>query len=201
MISIKRLLGWAAGSLLCVTFNVGAPADDSGVPDIGATDQNAQRLLAARCTVCHSIELIAQQRLDREHWSAIVKKMSTWGAQVSESEQETLVVYLASRYHPDADPVLTDDLSPTFFPSIDAAYGNAKRGQGLYAQHCLPCHGTQDAGRMGPQACRQSGFDRCAALLGHGLERAWRPAALGSDIGRAGDRGYSQLASNVEVIR
>ena len=147
----NRLLAWVAGSLLIATFSVGAQADDSGLPDTGGTDHHAQRLLAARCTVCHSIELIAQQRLDREHWGAIVKKMSNWGAEVSKSEQQTLVPYLASRYHPDAGPVLAEEPALKLFSSIEKAQGNAKRGQNLYGQNCLPCHGPQGVGGVGPK--------------------------------------------------
>jgi hypothetical protein len=35
--------------------------------------------------------------------------MATWGADLSESEQETLVGYLASRYHPEAGPVVIEE--------------------------------------------------------------------------------------------
>ena len=144
-----RPLAWAACSLL-VMLGVGVQADDAGLPDSG-TDHQAQRLLATRCTVCHSIELIAQQRLDRKHWGTIVKKMSSWGAQISESEQETLVAYLAARYHPDAGPDLIEEPASTLFQSIDKARGNALRGRSLYAQNCLPCHGPQGVGGVGPK--------------------------------------------------
>lgn len=146
-----RLIAWAAGSLLMLALVAGVRANDVRVPETEGTDHHAQRLLAARCTVCHSIELIAQQRLDRDHWGTIVKKMATWGAQVSESEQEALVAYLASRYHPNAGRVLAEEPAPKLFPSIDKALGNAKRGQGLYGQNCLPCHGAQGAGGVGPK--------------------------------------------------
>ena len=96
--------------LLALTMVVGAQVGDAESPQpTDGTDHQAQRLLAARCTVCHSIDLIVQQRLDRKHWSTIVKKMSSWGAQVSESEQEVLIAYLASRYHPDAGSVTIDE--------------------------------------------------------------------------------------------
>jgi cytochrome c oxidase cbb3-type subunit III len=146
--------GWSKAffsMLLMLALVVGARAGDTGLPETEGTDHHAQRLLAARCTVCHSIELIIQQRLDREHWGTIVKKMSTWGAQVSESEQDTLVAYLASRYHPDAGPALSEEPAARLFPSIDKAQGNAKRGQGLYGHNCLPCHGPQGAGGVGPK--------------------------------------------------
>jgi len=142
---------WAIGSLLTVTLVVGARGDEAGNPKTAHPHHVAERLLAARCTVCHSIELIVQQRLDREHWGTLVKKMSSWGAQVSESEQEVLVAYLASRYHPNAGPVLAEEPAPTLFPSIDKAQGNAKRGQNLYGQNCVPCHGLQGIGGVGPK--------------------------------------------------
>ena len=94
--------------LLILALLVGAQAGGAELPEAEGTDHHAQRLLAARCTVCHSIELIVQQRLDRERWGTIVKKMSTWGAQVSESEQNTLAAYLASRYHPDVGPAVRE---------------------------------------------------------------------------------------------
>jgi len=142
---------WAIGSLLTVTLVVGARGDEAGNPKTAHPHHVAERLLAARCTVCHSIELIVQQRLDQDHWDTIVKKMSSWGAQVSESEQEVLVAYLASRYHPNAGPVLAEEPAPTLFPSIDKAQGNAKRGQNLYGQNCVPCHGLQGIGGVGPK--------------------------------------------------
>ena len=142
---------WAIGSLLTVTLVVGARGDEAGNPKTAHPHHVAERLLAARCTVCHSIELIVQQRLDQDHWDTIVKKMSSWGAQVSELEQEVLVAYLASRYHPNAGPVLAEEPEPKLFPSIDKAQGNAKRGQNLYGQNCVPCHGLQGIGGVGPK--------------------------------------------------
>lgn len=138
--------------LLAFTMVVGAQAGEAESPQpTDGTDHQAQRLLAARCTVCHSIDLIVQQRLDRKHWSTIVKKMSSWGAQVSESEQEVLIAYLASRYHPDAGSVTIEEPAKKSFPSIDKAQGNANRGRSLYMQNCLPCHGAQGAGGVGPK--------------------------------------------------
>jgi mono/diheme cytochrome c family protein len=145
----NRLLAWAAGSLLITTVGVGVQADDPGLSGTGGTDRHAQRLLAARCTVCHSLDLITQQRLDREHWGAIVGKMSSWGAQVSESEQQTLVAYLVSHYHPDAGPVVIEGPAAQLSPSIDKTRGNATRGQSLYGQNCLPYHGSQGVGGVG----------------------------------------------------
>ena len=148
----QRVWGCGGPLLLALAIVVGAQAAELDLPEPNdGMEHQAQRLLAARCTVCHSIDLIAQQRLDRNHWSAIVKKMSGWGAQVSESEQQMLVAYLVSRYHADAAPVSIEEPAQKLFPSIDKAHGNAKRGQNLYGQNCLPCHGSMGSGGVAPR--------------------------------------------------
>ncbi len=43
----------------------------------------AESLLLARCEVCHSADLVRQQRLDRAKWEATVEKMIHWGADLS----------------------------------------------------------------------------------------------------------------------
>ncbi|HEV8329210.1 MAG TPA: hypothetical protein VGQ08_17175 [Nitrospiraceae bacterium] len=62
----------------------------------------AEGLIIARCSVCHSADLIAQQRLPRARWEATVEKMEHWGAEISNDEADLLVRYLSARYHPDA---------------------------------------------------------------------------------------------------
>ena len=65
-------------------------------------EQDSKRLLMARCAVCHSTDLIVQQRLTLAQWLQTLNKMVRWGAQVSSAEQTQLVDYLAARYHPGA---------------------------------------------------------------------------------------------------
>jgi hypothetical protein len=64
--------------------------------------QEGTLLVQTRCVICHSEDLVTQQRLTRAHWDATVTKMVHWGAPLSASEQKVLVEYLSSRYHPDA---------------------------------------------------------------------------------------------------
>jgi cytochrome c oxidase cbb3-type subunit III len=68
-----------------------------------AAADEARVLLEAKCTMCHSSDLVAQQRLDRRHWQDIVSKMRSWGAMLSEAEAAALVRYLAAAYPPEAD--------------------------------------------------------------------------------------------------
>ncbi len=66
-----------------------------------ADSEQAIRLLNTRCTMCHSTDLITQQRLNESKWRTEIEKMIRWGAYLSSQEQDLLVSYLASRYHPD----------------------------------------------------------------------------------------------------
>jgi mono/diheme cytochrome c family protein len=73
-----------------------SPSQSDAVPREGAL------LVQTRCVICHSEDLVAQQRLSRAQWDATVSKMVRWGAPLSASEQRVLAEYLASRYPPDA---------------------------------------------------------------------------------------------------
>lgn len=129
-----------------------------------AQEQDDKRLVAARCAVCHSTDLIVQQRLTREQWTATVHKMANWGAQLSSAEQTRLVNYLAAHYHPSAsagleqttqdspDPALTDPAAHTGLPQHPV--GRVDRGQTLFGLNCMPCHGPTAAGGMGPKLAK-----------------------------------------------
>jgi cytochrome c oxidase cbb3-type subunit 3 len=119
----------------------------------------AEALIIARCAVCHSQDLIVQQRLPRERWKATVEKMKHWGAEISNDEANLLMRYLSARYHPGA---------PDQLPSLDSELrkaeplrqepvaegpltGVATRGAGIFEHNCQACHGAGAVGGMGPK--------------------------------------------------
>ncbi|MBA3753425.1 MAG: hypothetical protein H0X01_04655 [Nitrospira sp.] len=71
-----------------------------------ALARRAGRLIVARCALCHTTDLISQQRLPEDRWRATVEKMMRWGAILSKDEAAGLVQYLAARNHPDASDQL-----------------------------------------------------------------------------------------------
>ena len=66
----------------------------------------------ARCTICHTAQLITQQRLTRAQWEKTVHKMMGWGAPFDEAGAQKLVTYLASSFPPDKP----DDERPRVVP-------------------------------------------------------------------------------------
>jgi cytochrome c oxidase cbb3-type subunit III len=127
-------------------------------------EQDSKRLLTARCAVCHSTDLIVQQRLTPTQWIKTLSKMERWGAQISSAEQTQLANYLAARYHPGASGLLEqtpqDSLeAPITEPAIHPGMpehpeGRPDHGQRLFGQNCVPCHGLAAAGGMGPKLAK-----------------------------------------------
>lgn len=119
-------------------------------------------LVLARCGVCHSTDLITQQRLPQAKWEATVVKMRHWGAELSDQEAEVLVAYLSGRYNPATPDVLPPDsepgtpfrageVSPDAANSILRPVGNAGRGHQLFSNSCQACHGERASGGAGPK--------------------------------------------------
>lgn len=122
----------------------------------------AEGLIIARCSVCHSEDLIAQQRLPRAPWEATVEKMKQWGAEISGDEADLLVRYLSARYHPGAPdqlPLLDSELRKAEpFSQEPVAEGPltgvAARGAGIFEHNCQACHGSGAMGGMGPKLAK-----------------------------------------------
>ena len=70
-------------------------------PGVWAQDANPlprdrdQQMVTGRCIICHSLEMIAQQRQTREEWAVIVDRMITYGMPVQPGERERILAYLA----------------------------------------------------------------------------------------------------------
>ena len=167
-----------------------------------ATDQpatnielRAEGLLLSRCAVCHSTDLITQQRMDRNRWEATIQKMIHWGADVSQEEAAMLAGYLSARYHPDVpdqEPVRDTGaaVEPLHVETNTAAghpAGETGRGEVVYAHNCQACHGSGAAGGVGPMLAGNpilGDEDRFweTVLHGRGAMPAWESALSAQDI-------------------
>jgi len=62
------------------------------------------------CVFCHSVDMVAQQRLTEKQWAAEVTKMTNWGADVPADKREELIAYLVQNFGPGGprrEPVAT----------------------------------------------------------------------------------------------
>jgi cytochrome c oxidase cbb3-type subunit 3 len=134
------------------------PEDDLKSISI-ALGPRAEALIMARCSVCHTADLITQQRLPPARWEATVDKMKHWGAEISQEEAGLLVRYLSARYHPGAPdrlPPLEHEAglaepSRQEPASTGPLVGMARRGAGIFENNCQACHGHEGIGGQGPK--------------------------------------------------
>lgn len=157
----RALIGVFALGLAGLAVVTSAQEDDLASVSL-ALAPRAEGLIIARCSVCHSPDLIAQQRLPKERWLATVEKMKHWGAEISDAEADLLVRYLSARYHPGAPdhlPPLDSELrkAEPLAPepaSTGPLVGVAARGAGIFEHNCQACHGAGAAGGMGPKLAK-----------------------------------------------
>jgi cytochrome c oxidase cbb3-type subunit III len=154
----------------------------------------AESLVLARCSVCHSADLITQQRLSSERWQAIVEKMKHWGAEISNDEAGVLVRYLSARYHPDAPDRLprleyeAGSAEPLAQRPVSAPLiGIATRGAGIFEHNCQACHGQDGLGGVGPKLSsnpmlKQQELFLQTVLHGRGPMPAWGTILSEQDV-------------------
>jgi cytochrome c oxidase cbb3-type subunit 3 len=175
-------------------FAVGAQFSAATDQPAANIELRAEGLLLTRCAVCHSTDLIAQQRLDRARWVATIDKMAHWGADVSKEEAVMLADYLSARYHPDVpdqEPVRHSEMvEPLRAPETAAAghpAGEIGRGEIVFTHNCQACHGSGAAGGMGPRLAGnpilgdENRFWE-TVLHGRGAMPAWESALSAQDI-------------------
>lgn len=172
-----------------------AAQDEDLLATSTALAPRAEGLMLARCSVCHSPDLIVQQRLPPERWRTTVEKMMHWGAELSKEEADLLSRYLSARYHPGAPDRLppleseihtSEPLNQT--PAASGPIvGLAKRGAEVFANNCQACHGTGATGGMGPKLVqnpilKQEDLFWETVLHGRGPMPAWESALSHQDI-------------------
>ncbi len=57
----------------------------------------AQKLLEERCTVCHNLKKVYDEKTNRSGWIKYIDKMIKKGAQLNAEERELLIDYLSTR--------------------------------------------------------------------------------------------------------
>lgn len=99
--------GWAVVAL-GLGVGVGALAARGGAQSPPPPASNPlpagpnRELVVGACIICHSLETMAQQRLDRPTWEDIVARMITYGAPITPETRPRILEYLVRHLGPSA---------------------------------------------------------------------------------------------------
>jgi cytochrome c oxidase cbb3-type subunit 3 len=193
--NLSRVLGCLFGMWLIGFTTVMALSQEDPDSISIMLGPQAEGLIIARCSVCHSADLITQQRLPRTRWETTIEKMKHWGAVISGQEAELLISYLSARYHLDAPPnvppldheVRKDELLKQEQEAQRVVEGVAARGARVFELNCQACHGGDAMGGMGPRLARNpilkhDELFRETVLYGRGPMPAWGSVLSEQDI-------------------
>jgi hypothetical protein len=89
-LSLALLCGLASG------LAIGSAPGSPGAQGIPLPPGKHQELVVGRCIICHSLEMVAQQRQDREGWEAILDRMISYGAPIPPEDRPAILEYLVT---------------------------------------------------------------------------------------------------------
>ncbi len=64
----------------------------------GTGDMPARKLIANRCSACHSTKRIFKEKRSKETWDEIIDRMIRHGASLNSKEKEVIKDYLSTEY-------------------------------------------------------------------------------------------------------
>jgi mono/diheme cytochrome c family protein len=95
---IGILLLLVLAGVLLAACGSSSPAATSAGGQTGASTSAGQALMQQRCTVCHSANRVTSAHHTAAEWKNTVDRMINKGAQLSPTEEQTLINYLAQNY-------------------------------------------------------------------------------------------------------
>jgi hypothetical protein len=107
-----RITAWASLAALLLAFTAGGTARAVSSADRLLPDDPSKALVVEHCQECHSVTLIAQQRISEKAWTAELVKMEKWGSTLPADSNAAVASYLAKYFNPD-----TPDAPPRYIRS------------------------------------------------------------------------------------
>ena len=147
--------------------------------------------LQLHCNVCHSGEMIEQQRLTLTQWQAEVQKMIGWGATLPKDYAGVMAEHLAKKYPPENQPkpalMLAAEVETLSAQSdqapVDAAEADSPATFQRFLTQCANCHGPDAKGNeIGPKLTDRPILTRPNSFEAHLQEGRGQMPAFGKTI-------------------
>lgn len=140
--------------LALATIALGPKSQDPEDDERGYELALGKRTMEQNCLMCHSVEMIASQRLTPTQWTAVVDKMTNWGAPVPPEEKARLLDFLTTSYAPSVPAQKLERLAASDIGRKNDAFVseplpssvNLTRGQATFKAQCAVCHGESAIG-------------------------------------------------------
>ena len=101
----SRLL-WSLAIVFVLTASLAIGAQNpqtQTTPDDGHSNfppGEGRELTLKVCSTCHSVDLLADQQLDRDGWKETVTQMASMGADATEEQLNQIIDYLTKAFPP-----------------------------------------------------------------------------------------------------
>lgn len=127
---MKARIGFA-GAIAAALAAAALPAQAQQQQGNAMPPGDGRDLVAVTCTQCHALTTVLQLRESADGWRSLVDYMVLHGAQLTQSESETAVQYLATNFGPGINV-------PKPETSVTLPDG---QGKDLVETRCVVCHG------------------------------------------------------------
>ncbi len=88
------------GGALALGVLIGWAAERSAAQSNPLPPGKNLEVVSGRCIICHSLEMVAQQRQDRAGWETILDRMISYGAPIPPEDKPMILEYLATYLGP-----------------------------------------------------------------------------------------------------
>jgi mono/diheme cytochrome c family protein len=119
----------AALGMAAIAIAGAGPAHAQGAQPRPLPPGEGRDMLASACAQCHNLSIIVSMREGAAGWRRHVYNMVTRGAQLTPSEAEAVIGYLATNFGPGSTPVTASPVALPIGP-----------GKELVESRCTACH-------------------------------------------------------------
>lgn len=93
----EHLVDYLATTYTQRPFSKEPPPSPAPTPD-PASVARGKTTFESKCLACHQDELMQQQRLGKTGWTREVEKMTRWGAEIKDTEKDSLIDFLTVQF-------------------------------------------------------------------------------------------------------